>query len=79
MFAYIREKYVAFRQYFYDSETIILARAQMVLGLVAVGLGAIEYQTLLGMERKYAIGVGLFMFTKGVIDELARRYRSEDL
>jgi hypothetical protein len=65
------------RAWFKDSETIFLARLQMLVGILWSVLPTIDptlFQSLVG-ERWF----GMFLIVWGVITEIARRRRAKDL
>lgn len=65
------------KAFFSDSETIFLARIQMIAGIVWSILPTIDptlFQSLIG-ERWF----GVFLIVWGVVTEIARRRRATDL
>lgn len=65
------------KAFFNDSETIFLARFQMVAGIVWSVLPTIDptlFQSLIG-ERWF----GVFLIVWGIVTEIARRRRATDL
>lgn len=73
------------RRFFRDSETLAFARLQMVLGLVVAGASAMDWSPLValatsgGFSVRQAIGLGLTLLFQGIVTEVARRFRAEDL
>lgn len=65
------------KAFFNDSETIFLARFQMVAGIVWSVLPTIDptlFQSLIG-DRWF----GVFLIVWGIVTEIARRRRATDL
>lgn len=65
------------KAFFSDSETIFLARLQMIAGIVWSVLPTIDpalFQSMIG-ERWF----GVFLIVWGVVTEIARRRRATDL
>lgn len=80
MLTTLKSWYEETKAFFKYSETILIARIQMLVGLVTATVGAIDWSpvfNLLGMDTGFSykqtawLGIGLFV--KGIIDELARR------
>lgn len=76
----IRKWWEEVKAFFKYSETILIARFQALTGLVMAVIGAVDWSpvfNLLGIDTGFSwkqttwLGIGLFF--KGVIDELARR------
>ncbi|WP_173931405.1 hypothetical protein [Chelativorans sp. Marseille-P2723] len=65
------------RDFFRDSETLFWARLQALLGLVAAGMAAIDPVLLQAVLTPKAFA--LYLFANGVITELLRRRRADDL
>lgn len=74
------------KAFFRYSETIFIARLQSLIGLVMAVVGAVDWSpvfNLLGMDTGFSwkqttwLGIGLFF--KGIIDELARRRNAPEL
>ncbi len=66
----------AIKAFFVYSETVVIARAEALIGLLAIGLGAMDYSPLLGItnfDKKQVIYLGGISFVKGLFTELARR------
>lgn len=68
------------KAFFKYSETILIARLQSLTGLIMAVVGAVDWSpvfNLLGVDTGFSwrqttwLGIGLFF--KGIIDELARR------
>jgi hypothetical protein len=68
------------KAFFKYSETILIARAQALAGLIVATVGAVDWSpvfNLLGVDTGFSwkqttwLGIGLFF--KGIVDELARR------
>lgn len=80
MFQSIKLWWEDVKSFFKYSETIFIARLQALTGLVTAAAGAIDWSpvfNLLGVDTGFSwkqttwLGIGLFV--KGIIDELARR------
>lgn len=74
------------KAFFKYSETIFIARLQSLIGLIMAVVGAVDWSpvfNLLGMDTGFSwkqttwLGIGLFF--KGIIDELARRRNAPEL
>lgn len=83
---WLKDKYVALRDWAHDSETILLARFQVVSGVVIMAFSAADWSPLTalfgtntGFDWKQAFWTGGGIAVKGIIDEVARRYRATDL
>jgi len=68
------------KAFFKYSETIFIARLQSFIGLIVATVGAVDWSpvfNLLGMDTgfsyKQTIWLGIGLFFKGIVDELARR------
>lgn len=68
------------KAFFKYSETILIARLQSLIGLIVATVGAVDWSpvfNLLGVDTgfsyKQTIWLGIGLFFKGIIDELARR------
>jgi hypothetical protein len=68
------------KAFFKYSETILIARVQSLVGLIVAVVGAVDWSpvfNLLGLDTGFSyrqtmwLGIGLFF--KGIVDELARR------
>lgn len=62
------------RRFFSDSETIFLARLQMVLGIAWEIAAAVDWSPV--VPPKY---LPYYMIAAGILTELARRARADDL
>jgi hypothetical protein len=74
------------KAFFKYSETIFIARLQSLIGLVMAVIGTVDWSpvfNLLGLDTGFSykqtawLGVGLFF--KGIVDELARRRNSKEM
>lgn len=65
------------REFFKDSETIFLARLQVLAGIIITVLATFDPSVLAPLigERWF----GPFLLVWGIIAEAARRYRADDL
>jgi len=66
----------AVKAFFWYSETLVLARAEAVIGLITVAAGTMDWSPLLGItnfDKKQILWLGGLSFAKGVFTELARR------
>ena len=66
----------AIKAFFWYSETIAIARAEALIGLLTIGFGAMDYSPLLGItnfDKNQVIYLGGVSFIKGLFTELARR------
>lgn len=68
------------KAFFRYSETIFIARVQSLFGLIIATVGAVDWSpvfNLLGVDTgfsyKQTIWLGVGLFFKGIVDELARR------
>lgn len=77
MFAYIKEKWVALMSWFKDSETIFLARTEMFFGALFTVAASFDFTVFMtaGAPR----WIGYAMFAQGLVSELMRRARAEDM
>lgn len=73
------------KDFFNRSETIFLARLEAVAGLVLTAATSIDWLALAQMNLNGAIAkmnlfiLGMAMFVKGIVTELARRRNATDL
>lgn len=76
----VRERWVKLMAWFDDKETKFLAFVEGSGGAIVAGLAAVDPSMFLsmGMDRKQAIVLGLFLFAKGVISYRVRDYREDD-
>lgn len=82
MWAKIKAAYLRVRQWCKDSEVILIARAQAIAGLAVAAAAAADWSPLFGatgMSTKQTFWLGAGLFAKGLLDEVARRYRAKDL
>lgn len=68
------------KAFFKYSETIFIARLQMLAGLLTAVVAAVDWSPLFsftgfdtGFTYKQTAWIGIGLFVKGIIDELARR------
>lgn len=67
------------KAFFKKSETIFLARAEMVVGTIIVAVGAMDWSPLLnagldtGLSWKQVVTLGSISIARGLMQELARR------
>lgn len=68
------------KSFFHYSMTILIARATMVTGLLTAVIGSVDWSPVFsglgvdtGFSWKQTSWLGIGIFIKGVIDELARR------
>ena len=68
------------KAFFKYSETILIARLQALTGLIVATVGAVDWSpvfNLLGVDTgfsyKQTMWLGIGLFFKGIVDELARR------
>lgn len=68
------------KAFFAYSETILIARLQSLIGLIVATVGAVDWSPVFnfigvdtGFSYKQTIWIGVGLFFKGIIDELARR------
>ena len=72
-------------RWFKDSETILLARVQSAIGFVVAVLSGLDWWPLInlasdgGFTQKQAVSLGLVLLAQGVVTEVARRARADDL
>lgn len=73
------------KQFFHDSETIFMARLEVILGFVTAALGGIDWTPLLSagtvpdFSVNLAVNIGVIMIIKGLLLEWARRRRDPEL
>lgn len=73
------------RVFFRDSETLAFARLQMVLGVIVAAAAAMDWGPIVGLVSsggftiRQAIGLGLTLLVQGIVTEIARRLRAEDV
>lgn len=78
MFDKIKSAWTGVKAFFKHSETILLARIEMVTGLVIAGVNAMDWSPLLsaGIDAGFTVKQGLIMggmlLTKGIVSEWAR-------
>lgn len=76
---WLTEKYQAVKNWFWNSESIFLARLETATGFTLAVLQSVDWHTLLsqdfskGLTWNNGVALGLAMVAKGVISELARR------
>ena len=69
------------KAFFAYSQSIFLARITAFTGFIVAAFGAIDWSPLLslnidtGLTQKQVIWMGILVFAKGVIDEVARRMK----
>lgn len=71
------QQWPALAQWFRDSETIFLARAQMLGAILLGGLNVMNWTPLLdtGLTAAQRWSVAVVLFAQGLITEVARRLR----
>lgn len=72
------------KRFFLDSETIFLARLQLVVGVLFAGIAYADWSILLPLlkgefNRDQVIAVALFIAFNGIVTEIARRRRDPEL
>ena len=71
--------------FFRDSETIFLARLQMLVGFVVAAATAMDWGPLIGMasgggfDKDQLISLAVILFVQGVAIEYMRRRRADDM
>lgn len=71
--------WTAVKAWFKDSETIFLARMEVLVGFIIAVVGAMDWSPLMtfdlssGFDTKQLLIVGGMIIVKGVISEIARR------
>jgi hypothetical protein len=69
-------KWDAVKAFFVYSETVVIARAEALIGILTMSFGAMDYSPLLGItnfDKHQVIWLGAISFIKGLFTELARR------
>lgn len=85
MFDTITNWWTGVKAWFKNSETIFLARAEVVVGFMIAVVGAMDWSPLLtfdissGFDTTQLLVVGGMIIVKGVISEIARRRNATDL
>lgn len=69
-------KWDSVKAFFVYSETVVIARAEAVVGLFTMAFAAMDWSPLLGVtnfDQTQVLWLGGISFVKGVFTELARR------
>jgi len=63
------------KSWFKNSESILLARTEVVAGFLVAALSAVDWSPLLsaGADPNFTLGLGAVMVVKGLVSEWARR------
>ena len=82
----LKSWYEEVKAFFKYSETIFIARLQSLIGLFTAVIGIVDWSpvfNLLGVDTgfsyKQVTWLGLGLFFKGIVDELARRRNSKEM
>jgi hypothetical protein len=74
------------KAFFKRSETIFLARAEAVIGVIVAGVAAMDWSPLLsiagtstGFTKQQLYGLGGLLVARGVLGEWARRRRTKEI
>lgn len=69
-------KWDAIKAFFVYSETVVIARAEALIGVITMAAGAMDFSPLLGLtnfDKTQVMYLGAISFVKGMFTELARR------
>jgi hypothetical protein len=85
MFNWFKDKWTEVKAWFKNSETILLARLEMLVGFLAVAMSAMDWSPLLasgihtGLTWTQTAVLGSIVFVKGIISEWARRLNTKEV
>lgn len=89
MFDYLKNKvystWDSIKAWFSNSETIFLARMEVVVGFLTAVIGGLDWTPLMSMDFSNAVSnkqmliLGATIIVKGILSEIARRRNATDL
>lgn len=81
----INDTWTGIKAWFKHSETLFLARAELITGFVIASVSAMDWSPLLslgvdtGFTWKQGVTIGSISVVKGLITELARRRNTQEI